>query len=399
MAKYRLADDFLTICKGDGERPFHGWNQSCLFKSRSHIISRKCLGFICFLVKHHIITPRFPERFRDNRARLFKRMNIFTGFKNNNFFQIFIFISGKYVLRPEEFLGVRSEQQWQGDNYEGKTVFENVELGSRVKGHRPEEDDYAHPNLGEDEITGTVSAGEYIAGIHTKWMFYLARICNHCTYPACLAACPRKAIYKRDEDGIVLVDESRCRGYQECVKACPYKKIFYNAMTRTSEKCIGCYPRVEQGLQPRCVESCIGKIRLQGWLSKPGEAKADNPIDQLVHIKKIALPLYPQYGTEPNVYYIPPIHVPRNFLTQMFGPGVEVAIKNYLAAKEDMEALAAMLMFGNTPQIITKYKYNSTHATGYNEKGEEVVKVPVTEPFVVRRHYDEKYKAYRLNTA
>ncbi|MBT5588506.1 MAG: dehydrogenase [Gemmatimonadetes bacterium] len=290
-------------------------------------------------------------------------------------------------------------QRWNGDRYEGKTVFENLPQGQRVVGHHPTEDDYGQPNLGEDEIAGVVDGGQYLTGIHHQWMFYLARICNHCTYPACLAACPRKAIYKREEDGIVLVDESRCRGYQECVKACPYKKVFYNAMTRTSEKCIGCYPRVEQGLQPRCVESCIGKIRLQGWLSKPGEEQADNPIDQLVHIKKIALPLYPQYGTEPNVYYIPPIHVPRDFLLQMFGPGVETAIENYMAAKNDMAALASMMMFGNTPQIITRYEYDDTHATGYNEGGDEVVKVPMTEPFIERNHYDEKYKAYRLNTA
>jgi nitrate reductase beta subunit len=290
-------------------------------------------------------------------------------------------------------------QRWNRERYEGRTVFENVAFGSAVTGHRPEQDEYAYPNLGEDEITGSIEAGEYLAGVHTQWMFYLARICNHCTYPGCLAACPRKAIYKRKEDGVVLVDQSRCRGYQECVKACPYKKVFYNAMTRTSEKCIGCYPRVEQGLQPRCVESCIGKIRLQGWLSKPDEARPDNPIDHLVHIKKIALPLYPQYGTEPNVYYVPPVHVPRTFLVQMFGPGAKTAVERYMKAKDDRAALAAMLLFGNTAKIISRYAYDETSATGYNEKGEEVVKVPLTEPFVVRRHYDEKYQAYRLNTA
>ena len=80
------------------------------------------------------------------------------------------------------------------------------------------------------------------------WFFYLARICNHCTYPACLASCPRGSIYKRPEDGIVLIDQGRCRGYQECVKACPYKKVFYNPMTGTSEKCIACFPKIEQGV-------------------------------------------------------------------------------------------------------------------------------------------------------
>ncbi len=58
-----------------------------------------------------------------------------------------------------------------------------------------------------------------------------------------------------------------------------------------------------------------------------------------------------------------------------------------------------MLMFGNTPQIITKYKYEDSHAVGFNDKGEEVVRVPLTEPSIVRRHYDEKFKSFRLNTA
>ena len=84
-----------------------------------------------------------------------------------------------------------------------------------------------------------VDTGADVQIPHDKWFFYLARICNHCTYPGCLASCPRTSIYKRPEDGIVLVDQERCRGYQECVKACPYKKVFFNSVTGTSEKCIG----------------------------------------------------------------------------------------------------------------------------------------------------------------
>lgn len=290
-------------------------------------------------------------------------------------------------------------QRWRGDQYEGKTVFENVPPGETVVGHKPNGEDYAHPNLGEDEIAGMADKGAFFTGVHHMWMFYLARICNHCTYPACLAACPRKAIYKRKEDGIVLVDQTRCRGYQECVKACPYKKVFFNSVTRTSEKCIGCFPLVEQGLQPRCVETCIGKIRMQGWLSAPGEERADNPIDLLVRIKKIALPIYPQYGTEPNVYYIPPVNVPRDYLSQMFGPGVEQAIKGYMNASRDIESLAAMLLFGNSPKTISRFAYTDDETIGFNEKNEEVVRVPLTEPLFVRPEYDEKFKAYRNNTA
>ena len=73
---------------------------------------------------------------------------------------------------------------------------------------------------------------------HETFFFYLQRICNHCTYPGCLAACPRKAIYKRPEDGIVLIDQNRCRGYKKCVEQCPFKKPMYRGTTRVSEKCI-----------------------------------------------------------------------------------------------------------------------------------------------------------------
>lgn len=295
-------------------------------------------------------------------------------------------------------LDMLKSEEWKKDVYAGKTIFEAAPPGERVLGWLPAEEDYSHPNIGEDLIAGQVDGGAFFQGIHQAWMFYLARICNHCTYPGCLAACPRKAIYKRPEDGIVLIDESRCRGYRECVKACPYKKVFYNMITRTSEKCIGCFPLIEKGEQPRCVQSCIGKIRLQGFLSKPGEENADNPLDYLVRIRKIALPLYPQYGTEPNVYYIPPMHVPLEFTHQMFGPGVEQAIKAYKAAPNDHELLSALLLFGNTPKILHSFKGQGEEAVGFDETGKEVIRVPFTEPFFTRDFFDTKHQAYRQNT-
>lgn len=290
-------------------------------------------------------------------------------------------------------------QEWDKTSkvYKGKTVFEAAEPGETVKGWTPGDRDYAFPNIGEDECSDMLDKGTFFTGIHNVWMFYLARICNHCTYPACLAACPRKAIYKREEDGIVLIDQSRCRGYKECIKACPYKKTFFNMVTRVSEKCIGCFPLIEKGEQPRCVQTCIGKIRLQGWLNQPAEARKDNPVDQIVHIKKLALPLYPQYGTEPNVYYIPPIHVPKDFLYQMFGPGVDDAINTYKNLKDDRDLLAALLLFSSTPKIIHSYRAEGDFAVGYDEKGNVLAKVPFTEPVYVRPFQDPKSGAVRHN--
>ena len=51
------------------------------------------------------------------------------------------------------------------------------------------------------------------------FMFYLPRICEHCLNPSCAASCPSGAIYKRAEDGIVLVDQDRCRGWHAASRA------------------------------------------------------------------------------------------------------------------------------------------------------------------------------------
>jgi nitrate reductase / nitrite oxidoreductase, beta subunit len=283
-------------------------------------------------------------------------------------------------------LDALGEQQWSGDKYAGQTVYEAAPAGEPVLGWAPDELDWANANLGEDEATGDAAATRYIADKpHSMmWMFYLQRICNHCTYPACIAACPRDAIYKRPEDGIVLVDQTRCRGYQECIRSCPYKKTMFNLETRVSEKCIGCYPKVEQGLQTQCTTSCIGRLRLTNFLSPPDQVDPRKPADFLVHVRKVALPLYPQLGLEPNVYYIPPVHVPFEYTEQMFGPGVEQAVKTYLDARNDPELLGLLMLFGATERIMSTFAVKDGMAYAYDEDGAEIVSVPLQEQAIVR---------------
>jgi nitrate reductase / nitrite oxidoreductase, beta subunit len=295
-------------------------------------------------------------------------------------------------------LSALGPQSWKGERYEGKTVFEAAPEGERVLGWRPEQLDYAHPNIGEDEILGSVERGAAFGGTHPQWMFYLMRTCNHCTYPACLASCPRSSIYKRPEDGIVLLDQKRCRGYQECVRACPYKKVFYNTFTGTSEKCIGCYPKIEEGFASQCFAACIGKLRLQGWISTPDEAREDNPVDYLVHIRKLALPLMPQLGLEPNIYYIPPIHTPEDYLIQMFGPGVPDAIRTYREAREDPILSGLLVLLGSTDKIISKFSVQNEVAIAYDDSGHELVRVPVRERPIVRPAVDRLFQIRRENT-
>ena len=173
-----------------------------------------------------------------------------------------------------------------------------------------------------------VGEGDY----PNTWYFYLARPCNHCTDPACLAACPRKAIYKRSEDGIVLIDQERCRGYRYCVRACPYKKPYFNLESKKSQKCIFCFPRLEDGTPPACVGQCPGRIRFFGYMDDK-----EGPVYKLVEEFKVAVPLHPEFGTEPNVYYIPPLsspkvgskgelhpppRIPQEYLEELFGTEV-----------------------------------------------------------------------------
>ena len=289
---------------------------------------------------------------------------------------------------------------WREGVYDGKTVFEAADgRMEKIAGILPSDEDWAHPNIGEDQITGgNMTRGAHINELpHKQWFFYLPRICNHCSYPACLAACPRGAIYKRPEDGIVLIDQSRCRGYRECVKACPYGKPMFRANHETSEKCVGCYPKVEKGLQTQCVEQCIGKIRGQGWISDGDAVREDHPIDYMVRVRKIALPLYPQFGTQPNVYYVPPIHVPSDYLVQMFGPGVEHAIETYKNARDDETLTGLLLLFGSSPRIMERFEVKRGKARAWDREGNLVAEVPLTEPDQLRPAYDRRRKVYRLD--
>jgi nitrate reductase beta subunit len=181
--------------------------------------------------------------------------------------------------------------------------------------------------------------------------FYLPRICNHCLNPACVGACPSGAIYKRGEDGIVLISQEKCRAWRMCVSGCPYKKTYYNWSTGKSEKCILCYPRLETGQAPACFHSCVGRIRYLGLLLYDADriqeaalhedaelvmshrdilqdpfdptviaaAKANGVTDQQISaaqnsptykfVKKwgLALPLHPEFRTLPMLFYVPPM--------------------------------------------------------------------------------------------
>ncbi len=193
-----------------------------------------------------------------------------------------------------------------------------------------------------------------------SFMFFLPRICEHCLNPSCVASCPSGAIYKRSEDGIVLVDQDRCRGWRQCITGCPYKKMYFNHRSGKAEKCTFCYPRIEVGLPTVCSETCVGRLRYLGIilydpdavleaacvdekdlyeaqldlmldpydpeviaLAREGgmpddwiEAAQKSPIYALTKHFRVALPLHPEYRTMPMVWYIPPLSPVVDLLTK-----------------------------------------------------------------------------------
>ena len=215
----------------------------------------------------------------------------------------------------------------------------------------------------DDDLGGTYVTGHadpMLKGIEDKvkfefeqtFMFYLPRICEHCLNPSCAASCPSGAIYKRTEDGIVLVDQNRCRGWRMCISGCPYKKIYFNHATGKAEKCTFCYPRIEVGIPTVCSETCVGRLRYLGLMlydadrvlaaasttdeqqlyeaqrdvfvdprdpeiareaERQGipldwiEAAKKSPVLRLIQDYQVALPLHPEYRTMPMVWYIPPL--------------------------------------------------------------------------------------------
>jgi nitrate reductase / nitrite oxidoreductase, beta subunit len=193
---------------------------------------------------------------------------------------------------------------------------------------------------------------EIYGAFENTFMMYLPRLCEHCLNPACVAVCPSGAIYKREEDGVVLIDQDKCRGWRMCVSGCPYKKVYYNWRSGKSEKCILCYPRLEAGQPTVCSETCVGRIRYLGVVLYDADriaeaaaasdeadlyeaqlsifldphdpevqvqARADgvseswiaaagrSPVWKMAMEWRVAFPLHPEYRTLPMVWYVPPL--------------------------------------------------------------------------------------------
>ncbi|MBV1896210.1 MAG: nitrate reductase subunit beta [Rhodobacteraceae bacterium] len=235
--------------------------------------------------------------------------------------------------------------------------------------------------------------GEY----ENTFMMYLPRLCEHCLNPACVASCPSGAIYKREEDGIVLIDQEKCRGWRMCVSGCPYKKVYYNWSTGKSEKCTLCYPRIESGNPTVCSETCVGRIRYLGVMLYDADkieeaanaaekmdlydaqlglfldpndpeviaaaraegipddwlrAARESPVWKMAMEWKVAFPLHPEYRTLPMVWYIPPLSPIQN-AAEAGAIGMDGAMPDVSNLRIPLRYLANMLTAGDEKPVAT----------------------------------------------
>ncbi len=293
----------------------------------------------------------------------------------------------------------------------------------------------------KDPILQKVST-EVKRSFEETFMFYLPRICEHCLNPSCAASCPSGAIYKRSEDGIVLVDQDRCRGWRMCVSGCPYKKVYFNHRTGKAEKCTFCFPRVEVGLPTVCSETCVGRLRYIGLVlydadkvleaasvtddqalyeaqlevfldpddpqvqreaERAGiphdwmEAARRSPIRKLICDWKVALPLHPEYRTMPMVWYVPPLS-PVVDVVRETGEDAEDA-RNLFAAVDALripvEYLAELFTAGDVApvdRVLRKLAAMRSYMRDLNLGREADASIPAA----VGMSEEEMYDMYRL---
>ncbi|MFP3754568.1 MULTISPECIES: nitrate reductase subunit beta [Cupriavidus] len=238
---------------------------------------------------------------------------------------------------------------------------------------------------------------EMYSTFENTFMMYLPRLCEHCLNPACVASCPSGSVYKREDDGIVLVDQDKCRGWRMCISGCPYKKIYFNWQSGKAEKCTFCFPRIEGGQPTVCSETCVGRIRYlgvmlydadriasaagvederdlyqsqldvfldpndptvqaealrqgipQGWL----DAARKSPVYRMACEWKIAFPLHPEYRTLPMVWYVPPLSPIQSAAEGGF-MGMNGMIPDVQSLRIPLKYLANLLTAGDVAPVLT----------------------------------------------
>jgi anaerobic dimethyl sulfoxide reductase subunit B len=108
---------------------------------------------------------------------------------------------------------------------------------------------------------------------------FLSSSCHHCAGASCAAACPEKAITRREEDGVVVVDRDKCTGCRVCLEACPFGIPQFDK-DGLMQKCDMCLDRLERGQEPICSATCPTRALVWGTMKKISELAAGKPAER-----------------------------------------------------------------------------------------------------------------------
>jgi tetrathionate reductase subunit B len=138
--------------------------------------------------------------------------------------------------------------------------------------------------------------------------------CMQCDEPSCVAACPVGATFKQ-QDGLVVIDPTKCIGCGNCIPACPYGARYRNPWSHIADKCDFCLHRLRRGQLPACVETCPTKARIFGDLNDP-----QSEVSRLVKGEKLVRLINPVVNTGPAIYYVAGVQ-PSNWPVEPTLPG------------------------------------------------------------------------------
>ena len=164
--------------------------------------------------------------------------------------------------------------------------------------------------------------------------------CFHCRNPSCVTVCPTGAIYKRKEDGVVVINYEVCIGCRYCENGCPYGNIIFDPVEGVSKKCVMAIDRVyNESLPlyervPPCVRNCPAGARIFGDMDDP------NSIIYRTAVRKGAAPMGAEYGTDPPSLYVM--------------PGVQTNESTRIVTNEEPEEFALRTGAADLPTLLQK---------------------------------------------
>jgi tetrathionate reductase subunit B len=149
-----------------------------------------------------------------------------------------------------------------------------------------------------------ISVLEYEKGKYpTVTRVFAPVLCMQCEVAPCMDVCPISGAIYRRQDGIVVVNQNKCNGCKLCMNVCPYDALYFNEEVRGVDKCDFCVDRLDQGLEPACVATCMGRAMVFGDLDDPQSEVSKRVAMGVARYGGSLFPTYFGKTFKPSVFY------------------------------------------------------------------------------------------------